>query len=71
MVNNTKITVGNSVRGYDSAEVTKTMTGKYRLVPGSINGRERVIRKAIASLNRGENSYTTPSGDSFKIHFNA
>ena len=63
----TKITIGDSSRGYDSAEVTKTKTGKYRLVPGSVVGRESVIRKSIASLNRGDNSYVTSAGDSLEI----
>ena len=62
-----KISIGDSMRGYDSAEVTKTTAGKYRLVPGSVVGRESVIRKSIASLNRGDNSYVTPAGDYLEI----
>ncbi len=64
---NTKITIGDSTRGYDSAKVTKTTTGKYRLVLGSIVGREIVIRKSIASLNHGDNSYVTSAGDCLEI----
>ena len=67
----TKISIGDSTRGYDSAEVTKTKTGKYRLVPGTINGRENVIRKSIASLNRGDNTYVTSGGDCLEIRVNA
>lgn len=67
IMNTIKISVGDSMRGYDSAKMQKTTTGKYRLVPGSVAGRESVIRKSIASLNRGEDSYVTSSGDYMKI----
>ena len=66
-----KISIGDSTRGYDSADVIKTATGKYRLVPGTINGRESVIRKSIASLNRGDNTYVTSAGDCLEIRVNA
>lgn len=63
-----KITIGDSMRGYDSAEVSKSTGGKYRLVPGSITGRKTVITKSIAALNRGEREYVTTAGDSLKIN---
>lgn len=64
-----QIYIGGGLRGYDSAEVTKTATGKYRLVPGTVSGRITIIRKVIAAANRGETSYVTPSGDYLEIHF--
>lgn len=67
MSNTNKISVGDSTRGYDSAEVVRTQAGKYRLVPGSVNGRVSVVRKAVAALNRGERTYVTPGDDYLPI----
>ena len=62
-----KISIGNSNIGYDTAQVTKNEFGKYSLVHGTLSGRQYVITKAIAALNRGESSYVSTSGDYFKI----
>ena len=62
------ISIGDSNRGYDTAQVTKNDAGKYRLIPGTISGRKYVITKSIAALNRGENSYVSKAGDYFQIH---
>jgi len=65
-----KISIGNSNTGYNTAEVTKTKTGKYRIVPGTICGFSGVIRRAVAQANRGETGYTAPSGDCFAVRIN-
>lgn len=58
-----KIIIGDSTRGYDTAEVTKTTSGKYKIVEGTIAGRKGWIRKAIANCNRGDFEYVTSAGD--------
>lgn len=63
-----KISIGNSNRGYDTAEVTRSKGGKYRLVPGSVNGRKSVITKSIAAVNRGDGCYVTSAGDCLPVH---
>jgi hypothetical protein len=62
-----KISIGDSTRGYDSASVSKTKDGKYRLIPGTMSGRKTWIRKSIASINRGDNTYVTSAGDCLQI----
>lgn len=61
-----RISIGDSTRGYDSAEVTK-VGDKYRLVAGTVVGREYAIRAAIAALNRGDSSYVSSAGDYWAI----
>lgn len=63
-----KITLGDSHNGYDTAMVTTTATGSYRLVSGSLNGRAWHIRRAIAALNRNSSGYVTRGGDEKSIH---
>lgn len=62
-----KISIGDCVRGYDTAEVTKSAGGKYRLVPGTVFGRKNVVAKAIANVNRGQNVYYTSAGDGLSV----
>ena len=62
-----KLHIGNSTVGYDTASV-KTVSGKYRLVPGSIIGRAWHIRRAIAALNRNYSGYVTKAGDEKSIY---
>lgn len=68
MTTTCKLTLGDSNTGYDTALVTTTAAGKYRLVPDSINGRAWHIRRAIAALNRDCPSYITRSGDEKNVY---
>lgn len=63
-----KLTIGDSTIGYDTALVTTTKSGKYRLVSGSIVGRAWHIKKAIAALNRDYSGYITKAGDEKSIY---
>ena len=62
-----RVMLGDSNNGYDTALVTGE-AGKYRLVPGSINGRAWHIRRAIAALNRDRSGYTTRAGDEKSVY---
>ena len=62
-----KLTLGDSWTGYDTAMVSGA-AGKYRLVPGSINGRTWNIQRAVAALNRGSDGYTTRADDCKSIY---
>ena len=63
----TIITAGNGGHGYHSADVAKSATGKYRLIPGTEMGSKTVIRKAIANVNRGHYGYLTSAGDDIPV----
>jgi hypothetical protein len=63
-----RIVLGNSTTGYDSAEITLTKTGKFKLVSGTIHGRSSVIKKLIANANRGQLEYITKAGDSLPVY---
>lgn len=63
-----KLMLGDSANGYDTALVTTTASGKYRLVPGSLNGRVWHIKRAVAALNRDRSGYVTRAGDEKSIY---
>ena len=63
----TKITIGDSTRGFDIAEMSGR-AGNFRLVKGSIQGRAALLRRAVANLNRGQQSVVTTGGDELPIH---
>jgi hypothetical protein len=55
-----KISIGNSYVGYDSADAT-VANGTFKVV--AVYGRKRVIAKAIAALNRGEDQILNAFGE--------
>ena len=63
-----RLLIGDSTRGYDSASVTVTKQGKYRLIEGTINGRKTLLRAAVANINRGEMQVLTSAGDSIPVY---
>ena len=67
---NIKMTIGNSNVGYNTAELTKTTTGKYRIVVDSISGNKTVLKKCVALLNKGHETYVKNNGDEFPISLN-
>jgi len=64
------ISIGNSTIGYHIANVVsmKSNQKKYRIVKGTENGSKNVLKKSIANINRGDNSYVNTAGDSFHIY---
>lgn len=69
-MNNIKMTIGNSSIGYSSAQLTKTTTGKYRIVTDSIIGKKTHIKKCVSALNKGESTFVNENGDEFPISLN-
>ena len=69
-MNNIKMTIGNSSTGYSSAQLTKTTTGKYRIVADSIIGKKTLLKKCVSTLNKGENTFLNENGDEFPISLN-
>ena len=64
----TKLIIGNSNIGYDTAEITKNNKGKYVLVSGTVAGRITWIKKAIANVNSGDYEFVTSSGDVLPVY---
>lgn len=64
-----KIQIGDSGRGYDTAEVRYTERGSMTLhVADDHSGRLYLLRRAVAAHNRGEQSVRTNAGDYLPIH---
>lgn len=61
----TTLRIGNSRRGYDSAEVSLT-NDKFKLI-GNVLGNIALIKKAIESYNRGWQSVIDNNGDKLPI----
>ena len=64
----TKLIIGNSTTGYDTAEVTKNTNGKYCIINGTIAGRVSWVKKAVANVNRGDYEFVTSAGDVLPVY---
>lgn len=62
-----RISVGDSTRGYDSASVILTKSGKYRVINGTIDGRSSWVKKAVANANKGVYEFETSAGDCLPV----
>jgi len=61
-----QVSIGNSTRGYDYADVITTAHGKIKL-SGEIAGNKKLVARALANVNRGINTVVTNGGDELLI----